>query len=333
MSYIPPFNNTSKMIRLVAEIAESITQVEFSESLSPNPLLRRENRIKTIHSSLVIEANALTLDQVTAVLNGKHVLAPPKDIREVQNAYEAYDALQDMNPYSVDDLLKAHGIMMAGLVQDAGKFRSGNVGVFDGDTLIHAGTPARYVPEVIHDLFTWIRDAEDHPLIKSSVFHFEFEYIHPFSDGNGRTGRMWHSLLLRRWRPIFSWLPVETLVHRNQQAYYDALGDSEKTGDSTPFIELMLKIIDDTLKDVIDQQRRASKDGTNNGTKSGTNEMTASDILLELIRMNPQISVQEMCEQTEKSRRQVQRLLDSLKQAGKIERIGSPRNGYWKALS
>lgn len=258
MAYEPPFRNSAKVVSLVAEVSELVGQVTVFDGLDPNPTLRRRNQIQTIHSSLLIENNALTLDQVTAVLDGRHVIAPPKDIREVQNAYDAYDAADKWDPYSFDDLLKAHGLMMAGLVKHPGCLRNGNVGVFDGDVLAHAGTPAAYVPQVMSDLFDWLGSANDHPLIKGGVFHYEFEFIHPFEDGNGRTGRLWHSLILRKWRPIFAWMPIETLIHRRQQEYYAALQEAGDAGDSTVFVEFILESVRDALVDVKGQQDAVS---------------------------------------------------------------------------
>lgn len=226
-----------------------------------SPHLRRENRIRTIHSSLAIEHNSLSLDQVTAILDGKRVLGNPNEIKEVQNAYEAYEMMLRLNPNSVEDLLTAHKLMMQGLVPENGKFRSGGVGVFDGDRLIHMAPPAHLVPKLIQDLFDWYQNSEMHPLIKSAVFHYEFEFIHPFQDGNGRMGRMWHSLLLGQWKELFFWLPVEELIQSKQAEYYDTLGKSDKAADSAAFVELMLEIIRDTLKDTTVVGRSTDQDG------------------------------------------------------------------------
>ena len=218
------------------------------EAISPH--LRRENRIRTIHSSLAIEHNSLSLEQVTAILDGKRVLGNPNEIKEVQNAYEAYELLLRLNPASVDDLLKAHKLMMNGLMPENGRFRSGGVGVFDGEVLIHMASPAEFVPEHIHNLFAWYQQSELHPLIKSAIFHYEFEFIHPFADGNGRIGRMWHSLLLGKWKELFFWLPVEELIQSRQKEYYDALGAADAQADSAGFVELILEIIKDSLTEV-----------------------------------------------------------------------------------
>ena len=247
--YKPPFHMTDKIINLVAAICEQIGRITVLSHGSLNPHLRRENRIKTIHSSLAIEHNSLSLEQVTAILDGKRILGNPNEIREVQNAYETYEMMLTLNPASVRALLKAHKMMMNSLILENGKFRSGGVGVFDGDVVVHMAPPAAFVPEQIQDLFNWYKASEMHPLIKSAVFHYEFEFIHPFADGNGRMGRMWHSMLLGKWNELFYWLPIEELIRTRQQEYYDALGKSDKQADSCTFVELMLKIILDTLSE------------------------------------------------------------------------------------
>lgn len=248
--YNPPFHMTDKMTFLIAEISEQVGRITVLQEGTISPHLRRENRIRTIHSSLAIEHNSLSLEQVTAILDGKRVLGNPNEIKEVQNAYEAYELMLWLDPSSVDALLKAHKLMMNGLVSENGKFRSGGVGVFDGEALIHMAPPAEFVPEHIHNLFAWYQQSELHPLIKSAVFHYEFEFIHPFADGNGRMGRMWHSLLLGKWKELFFWLPVEELIQSRQKEYYDALGAADKQADSAGFVELMLRIIRDSLKEV-----------------------------------------------------------------------------------
>lgn len=213
--------------------------------------LRRQNRIRTVHSSLAIENNTLSLGQVTAILEGKRVLGDPREIREVKNAFDAYDLLTSIDPLSVKDLLRAHGAMMADLVEEAGSFRTGGVGVFDGDVLVHVATPAELVAGEIEDLFAWYGASTLHPLVKSAVFHYEFEFIHPFQDGNGRMGRLWHAALLGRWNPVFYWLPVEELIQKNQQGYYDALGAADTQGDSSGFVEFMLGLFVDALEEAV----------------------------------------------------------------------------------
>lgn len=249
-NYKPPFHMTDKMTSLIAEISEQVGRITVLQEEAISPHLRRENRIRTIHSSLAIEHNSLSLEQVTAILDGKRVLGNPNEIKEVLNAYEAYELLLRLNPASVDDLLKAHKLMMNGLMPENGRFRSGGVGVFDGEVLIHMASPAEFVPEHIHNLFAWYQQSELHPLIKSAIFHYEFEFIHPFADGNGRIGRMWHSLLLGKWKELFFWLPVEELIQSRQKEYYDALGAADAQADSAGFVELILEIIKDSLTEV-----------------------------------------------------------------------------------
>ncbi len=259
--YKPPFHMTDKMTSLIAEISEEVGRITVLQEGINSPHLRRENRIRTIHSSLAIERNSLSLDQVTAILDGKRVLGNPNEIKEVQNAYEAYELMLQLNPASVDDLLKAHKLMMNGLVPENGRFRSGGVGIFDGERLIHMAPPAEFVPKHIRSLFAWYQESQLHPLIKSSVFHYEFEFIHPFADGNGRMGRMWQSLLLGRWKELFFWLPIEELIQSRQQEYYDTLGVADKQADSAGFVELMLEIIRDSLMEVTVVGRSTDQDG------------------------------------------------------------------------
>lgn len=249
-SYKPPFTMTDEIVNLVAEISELLGRISMQGKMQINPRLRRENRIKTIHSSLAIEHNSLSIEQVTAILNGKRVLGNPNEIKEVQNAYQAYEMMLKLDPLSIKDLLKAHQMMMGDLIKESGRFRSGGVGVFDGQKLIHMAPPAKFVPEQIEDLLKWYKKSRIHPLIKSAVFHYEFEFIHPFEDGNGRMGRMWHSLLLGNWNEVFFWLPIEELIRSRQQQYYDALAQSDKKADSASFVTLMLEIIRDTLAEI-----------------------------------------------------------------------------------
>jgi len=248
--YMPPYTITEEIMNLVAEISEIVGRVTSWEHMNANPKLRRNNRIRTIHASLAIENNTLSLEQVAAIIDGKRVLGAPAEIREVQNAYQAYDQLLAFDPYSLSDLLCAHGMLMNDLVGEAGVFRSGGVGVFNGKRLIHMAPPAEFVHEQISNLLDWAKKCKAHPLIKSCVFHYEFEFIHPFADGNGRMGRMWHTLLLYQWKPLFAWLPVESVIRERQQEYYEALRIADSLGHSTPFIEFLLEAILDALREV-----------------------------------------------------------------------------------
>ncbi len=263
----PPFEITNAIIDYVAEIAELVGKLTSTNRLSGNPTLRRANRIRTIHGSLAIEQNTLSLEQVTAVLNGKPVLAPPKDIAEVKNAYEIYERLEELDPYSVDDLLTAHGIMTRDLVDESGVFRSGPVGVVDQEGhVLHFGTLPQYIPGLVMELLDWVKSSDVHMLIRSCVFHYEFELIHPFADGNGRVGRLWHTRLLSKWNSAFSWLPVESMIHDRQQEYYEAINAANDAGESTVFVEFMLSTIKASLIEAIKTSDEMSDGKTDTAT-------------------------------------------------------------------
>ena len=253
--YMPPYTISDKIVNLVSEITEILTKLTINEKMNPNPRLRRDNRVKTIHASLAIENNSLSIEQITKIVNGKRVLGLPKDICEVTNAFEAYEQLLKMNPYSQSDMLKIHKILMDNLTTEAGKFRKGDVGIFANDKLIHMAPFAQRVPQLMEQLITWVENDSAHPLIKSCVFHYEFEFIHPFADGNGRMGRMWQTLLLYQWKSIFGWLPIETLIRNRQEEYYYMLGESDRQADSGIFIEFMLQIIFDSLKELAENEQ------------------------------------------------------------------------------
>lgn len=251
-----PFQITDKILNEVAEISQLVGTISVNSKLTSNPTLRRTNRINTIYSSLAIEQNTLSVEQVTAVISGKRVLAPPKDIAEVKNAYEIYEHLDELNPYSVDSLLFAHSIMMRDLVGESGVFRSKPVGVVDSNgNVLHFGTLPKYVPDLTMELLEWLENSELPMLIKSCVFHYEFEVIHPFADGNGRIGRLWHTLLLSKWNAIFAWIPVESIIHDRQDEYYKAINISNDAADSTAFIEFMLSAIKDALLETMEDNK------------------------------------------------------------------------------
>ena len=280
-------------------------------------MLRKANRIKTIHSSLAIEGNNLSESEVIDIVNGKEVIAPLKEIQEVKNAINTYNLYETFNPFSVEDLLKAHCSMMQLLSNDAGRFRKGGVGVFEGENLIHMAPPADRVPYLIKELFEWLEKSEDHILIKSSVFHYEFEFIHPFSDGNGRIGRLWQSLILGKLHPLFEYLPIENMIYKNQQTYYNAIAKSSAINDSGVFIDFMLQEILNSLKNRYN-------------ITPETNEI--EDKILDIISSDIYITAKKVSELLSISQRQVERVISDLKLRGVIERVGARKNGYWKII-
>ena len=319
--YTPPFTITDEILRLVSEISERVGElnVMLGERM-PSPMLRKENQIKTIHSSLAIEHNSLSLQQVTDVINGKHVLGAPNEIQEVKNAVQAYQLMQSLDAFQEKDLLRAHRLMMADLVDNAGRYRKGGVGVFAGEQCIHMAPPADRVPFLMADLFEWISTTDTHPLVSSCVFHYEFEFIHPFMDGNGRMGRYWQTMLLSRWKGIFAWLPAETIVKQHQQDYYDAIAQSDSQGNSTIFITFMLRCILQTIKE---QQKVTDKVAYKETDKS-------EDKLLNIIRATPAITIRQLMQMLSLSDSGVRKILRRLQQQGRIVRIGANKNGYWQ---
>ena len=259
--YEPPFEITNRMLNRVSLISEKLGRIETRRTLERQPHLRRNNRIQSVHSSLKIEANSLSLDSVRDVLNEREVIGPVKEIQEVKNAFAAYDQLDAIDPYSMDDLLRLHGVMTRLTVEESGMFRSGAEGVYRGGVCIHIAPPPEMVPSLMRQLFDWMeaRREEIHPLILSSVFHYEFVFIHPFRDGNGRMARLWQTALLSRWNPLFQYIPIESQIERFQDGYYDAIAVSTSEGSSTAFVEFMLDRIDEVLDRVIAQEHGGSQ--------------------------------------------------------------------------
>ena len=317
----PPFEITEAALSDVMEISELVGKISSTQNLSTSPILRRQNRIRTIYSSLAIEQNPLSLEQVTAVLSGKRVLAPPKDIAEVKNAYEIYDHLAELNPYSIDDLLLAHRTMMQGLVHEAGEFRSRPVGVVDNQgNVLHFGTLPQYVPYLMEELVQWTESSPFPLLIKSCVFHYEFEVIHPFADGNGRIGRLWHTLLLSKWNPLFAWLPIESIIHDHQVEYYAAINQSNAQGEGTAFIEFMLGIIKEALQEAIDEQP-AEKPSMQ------SKEELRWEKIADFLRTNSTIQNSDVQNFLDVSSATASRILNALTKEGKLIKV---RNGrYW----
>ena len=322
--YKPPFTVSAKAINLIAKISSQLERYAIRMEQEDTLRLRRANRIKTIHSSLAIEGNTLSEGEVQAVLEGKKVVAPLKEIQEVKNAIKTYELYPKLNPFSLQDLLLAHGTMMSGLVDEAGMFRKGGVGVFDGDKPIHIAPPADRIRDLMTDLFGWLEKADDHLLIRSCVFHYEFEFIHPFTDGNGRIGRLWQSLILGRLNPIFEHLPVENMVYSNQQAYYHAINRSSDLGDSGPFIDFMLEEI---LNALVDHQGKSNADIAD---EKGLNYQQLR--VLGYLRADRHTTAAKIAADLDMSARQIERMLADMKAKGIIRRIGANRNGYWEIV-
>ena len=314
----PPFKITNEILNFIYEIGELVGKISAEKEFEKNLTLRRENRIKTIYSSLAIEQNTLTLEQVTDVINGKRVLAPPKDIKEVQNAYEIYERLDELNENSVKDLLLAHKIMTSELIKESGRFRSKNAGVYQGDKLIHMGTLPEYIPELINNLFLWLKNSKEHPLIKAAVFHYEFEFIHPFQDGNGRIGRLWHSLILSKWKKIFAWLPVESLVQKYQKEYYIAINNSNRNGESTEFILFMLRIINETLIELIETEKMTDK---LTGKMTDKNE-ERTKLVIKYLNQNNSINNKDAKNLLDISEATARRFLNKLVKENILEAVG-----------
>lgn len=311
MAYQPPYKITPKITNLVSQISEAVGSYAYAHE---DLRLHRTNRIKTIKGTLAIEGNTLSTEQITAVLDGKFVVAPVNEVQEVRNAIKAYELLDTLNPYSVEDLLKAHATMEAGLIDDAGCFRRGGAGVMAGEQIIHYAPDADRVPYLIKDLFEWLANTEEHPLIASCVFHYEFEFIHPFADGNGRTGRLWQTLILSRWREIFKNLPIENIVYKYQKEYYRAIAVSGGEDGCTPLIEFILGVI----AEVILPQEQPT--------------LSTQEQILQELRRNPKITRQELSKVVGISADGVKYHLQKLSKSGIIKRTGTTRNGVWEIL-
>lgn len=322
----PPFTISAQAINLIADISALLERYNIALEEENGLRLRKANRIKTIHSSLAIEGNTLTEDEVADIIEGKNVVAPIQQIQEVKNAIKAYSLYHSFDPFAEKDLLKAHSIMMEALTADAGRYRCSGVGVFGDKGLVHMAPPAAMVPQLMQNLFEWLKTSRDHLLIRSCVFHYEFEFIHPFSDGNGRTGRMWQSLILGRLNPVFEHLPVENMVFANQQKYYDAIAESTRNSDSGSFIEFMLSEIKNTIIKLNKTERLPNKFPDKLPNK-------AEELVLQHLLKAPQLTASELAALTGVTDRTIRKIISSLKAKNMIERVGSNKSGYWKVKS
>lgn len=327
-TYRPPYKINEAISNSLVEIGELLGLYQGTLKNEVLPHLRRESKIQTIHSSLAIENNRLNQSQVTALLNGERVLGTQKDILEVQNAFEAYDQLADIKSTSESDFIEGHLLLTNGLVNRSGRYRNTQVGVFDGDTVIHIGSPASFVPQLMGDLFSWLSFSHEHPLIKSCVFHYEMVFIHPFEDGNGRMARLWQSLILREWNPVFEFLPIETLVYENQDEYYQAIQRCNSAGESTEFITFMLHTIALSLQQALQNTTEADRD-VKNDVNHDVNRDHLKQVILQKIKDNPQIGIRELSAALGVSRSTVDRKIAELKQDGTLIRQGSKRKGIW----
>ena len=315
----PPYTITDKMLNIATNIMEKIGEANYFESLNRYPELRRKTRIKSIHSSLAIENNQLSLFQVESVINGKAVIGEQKDIQEVKNAYKAYEEIDNINPYSVQDLKKIHGILTFAIEEDSGKFRNHGEAVYDGDIQIFMAPPHRMVPELMDNLFNWMNQVKEivNPLILSSIFHYEFVFIHPFTDGNGRTARLWQTAILAHWKDLFKYIPIESIIKKHQEEYYTAIQNCNNAGNSNEFIEFMLKIIEEAVDGMIINQEE-------------TTQETTQEKIINLIKDNPSITQVEMSKILHLTRDGISYNIKILKEKGILERVGSTKNGYWK---
>lgn len=347
--YTPPFKITSCIVNLIAEISAKIERYEMLLEQDTTLRLRKANRIKTIHSSLAIEGNRLSEGQVRDIINGKKVVAPMREIQEVKNAIETYELFPKLNPFEEKDLLQAHFCMMKALVDNPGKWRTGGVGVFGETGVVHMAPPADRVPMLMQELFEWLKNSDDHLLIRSCVFHYEFEFIHPFIDGNGRTGRLWQSLILAQLNPLFAHLPVENMVYSNQQAYYDAISASTIQGESTPFIEFMLGEILDALTRNQADAATAEVDYVpiktpnifpNNLPNIFPNKFRNDHPEIaeavwhvgSLLNNTPGASAEQIGEALGLTGRTVRNHIAKLRELGIAERVGSNKTGYWRII-
>ena len=288
--YIPPFEISNEMLKKVSDIMEKIGKLDSFTNLDKTPYLRKQTKINSVHSSVAIENNPLSLEQVKDVINGKLVIGEQKDIQEVKNAYKAYEMLKDINPYSIDDLKKVHGVMTFLVEEVSGEFRTSSEGVFDDNgNCIFVCPPGDRVNSLMNDLFEWLNENKDtiHPLILSSIFHYEFVFIHPFTNGNGRTVRLWQNSILYRWKDIFEYLPIESKIHKYQDEYYDSIAKCHKNANSNVFIEFMLKMIDETLDEAISTSHLPITNETININKlldvmESSKPMTATEIMEKL---------------------------------------------------
>lgn len=325
-TYQPPFSLNHAMLSKVADIAELLGQWKQASRAGLVPQLRRGNRIRTIQASLAIEQNTLSIEQVTAVLDGKPVLGLPREIQEVRNAFNAYEALPQWNPAVLEDLLAAHGLLLYGLTDDAGQLRHSGVGIYQNQQVVHMAPPPNQLPRLMDNLLGWLANTEAHPLIASSAFHYELEFIHPFSDGNGRIGRLWQTLILSHWQPMLAYLPVETVIKSRQETYYRVLGEADAAADCSGFILFMLDALAEALNQAIESQRHTTT-SVENAVKTS---VKTPEALLLLLRQHPTLTLNEAANHLGLSVRAIEMASAKLVKAGKLQHIGPKKGGHWE---
>ncbi len=323
-SYKPPYTITSKILQTVSKIVEVVSELSFVKKELTTPKLRKKNRIKSITGTLQIEGNTLDEEKIISLINGKSVLGTTREIEEVKGAIKAYDYIEKYDYKKEKDLLLAHKFLMKNILNNAGSYRSSNVGVGGKDGVTHVAPPPNIVPQLMGDLFKWLKDTDEHLLVVSCIFHYEFEFIHPFSDGNGRVGRLWQSVILSQYKEIFSAIPIESVVKDNQEDYYKALEESGSLGESTTFIEFMLEIILKTLKNI--KKENVPKNVPKNVPLKRLGE------ILKLIKKDKKITLLELADKLEVSDKTIKRDIAKLKSDNKIVRVGSLKSGYWEII-
>ncbi len=340
-SYKPPCTVSGKAMDMMAEIAAAIERYRILLEGPDGLRLRKANHVRTLRGTTAIEGNTLTEDQITAILAGKRVAAPAREIAEIQGAHAAYTAIETFDPFSLPDLLKAHAMMTDGLVARPGQWRNVNVGVVDSlGNVVHMAPPFPNVPRLMADLFAWLRNDDAPMLVKSCVFHYEFEFIHPFPDGNGRTGRLWQTVLMGSWRKELLSAPVEKIVWSHQQEYYHALRESTARADSGPFIDFMLDKILRALtakgEAAVGTAEKTTKKTTKKTTPSPLSATTRSpksaEKILAIVRAMPDVTVRELAEATGLSVDGVNWNIRKLKSSGRLLRIGPDKGGHWQVV-
>lgn len=313
-TYSPPYNITPKILNLISSISEALGYLSVDTAIKIPPLLRKKNRIKTLQGTLEIEGNFLGEEKITAILDGKRVLGTARELAEVRGAIEAYERVDTYRYDNLEDLLFAHKILMREVISSAGSFRDANVKVAN-----HIAPPPYRVAELMNNLFVWLKNSDEHMILKSCIFHYEFEFIHPFLDGNGRIGRLWQSVILAKYNPIFSFLPIESIIREYQQEYYNAIENSTQSGEYTSFIEFMLKIILESLQNIYKSNHKSSYK---------SNHKTYQ--ILSLMKENATITIKELAEILSMSESGIKKIIKKLKDKGSIHRLGSLKSGYWE---